>query len=119
FPIPPGTLVDLPDVLEIAISRIVNEEAMPFSVFAYLSPAHKTGNEVKPALIGNFSPYPPDSSGRIVLPTRSAFRQLQAAGLDPKTHDMELLLEIRRVHESRAWTSISVTVAPTWKHGPD
>jgi len=114
FPLDPETLASVPPVLAVTITKVVNPGETPFQVFVYLSCQPATGEkgrtEPQKILIGNFGLYPADRPASFLLRASPAFRKLKATS--PKPTDVRLVLEMKRIHETKPWTSIEVTVAP-------
>jgi hypothetical protein len=114
FPLDPETLASAPPVLALRITRVVNPGETPFQIFVYLSCQQGAGEkgrtEPEKILMGNFGLYPADSSAGFRLRASNAFRKLKAASSNPT--DVRLLLEMKRIHETRPWTPVAVVVAP-------
>lgn len=79
---------------------------MPVDFFVYLNDPN-TGDRKK--LIGNFALYPPDRGGKFLLNPQEAVRSYRTG---TRSEDARLVLEMKRVDESRPWTPIEVTVGP-------
>jgi hypothetical protein len=117
FPIGQETLASAPPILALTITKVVDpgQEAMGFFVYlSFRSSASSSGANNQPAsqkiLIGNFSLYPADRPGGFLLRASTAFNKLKAASSKPT--DVRLVLEMKRLHETKPWPSVAVTVAP-------
>lgn len=115
FPLDPETLASAPPILGVTITRVVNPGKTPFQVFVYLSYQSGAGRtEPEKIRIGNFGLYPPDRPAGFLLRSSQAFRKLKSLSSSPT--DVRLLLEMKRIHGTRPWTSVEVTVAaPEWR----
>jgi len=78
------------------------------SVFVYLSHAGKKGGERIP--VGSFSLYPPDQPGKFMLRASSALSKLGESGA--KSGTVQLILELKRVDQSKPWTAVELAVEP-------
>lgn len=113
FAIEPETLASAPAVLALSITKVVNPAKIPFGIFVYLSPAGEKGcPKSEKILVGNFSLYPPDHPAGFLLRASNAFRKLEAEGPRSRSSEVRLLLEMKRVRETKPWTPVEVTVAP-------
>lgn len=102
------------EVLEVAITRVVNPGMTPVEIYVYLSVAEKGKAEGSTSLIGNFSLYPPDQPGSFLLNAAPAVRQVSAASKTSEARG-RLVFEMKRVHETKDWTPIELHVAqPKW-----
>jgi hypothetical protein len=114
FLIPPEILSSPPPVLALNMTQVVNPAETPFQVFVYLScrPGSGAARQSKAVklLVGNVGLFPPDRPARFLLRASTAFRKLKAT--NPNPADVRLLLEMKRIHETKPWTRVEVTVAP-------
>jgi hypothetical protein len=104
--------------LEIPISRIANPEEMGFSVFVYLewTRPDSGGRAAEKVLLGNFTPYPADQPGVFMLRASKGFEKLKEMGANLNRDQVVLLLELKRIHPDKPWTSVQVTAAPArWR----
>ena len=114
FLLDPEMFASAPPVLAVRITRILNPSKIPLQVFVYLSyqtkAGGKRGTEPEKILIGNFDLYPADRPARFLLCASTAFRKLKTTS--PKPTDVQLLLQMKRLHETRTRTPVEVTLAP-------
>ena len=121
FPIAPEILASPPPVLALSIPLVINPEKTPFQVFVYLSyqPGLGAKHRVEPVkiLLGNVGLYPPDRPGGFLLRASTAFAKLNTAS--PQPAEVRLLLQMKRIHPTKPWTQVEVTVAPPkWEAEP-
>jgi hypothetical protein len=106
FPVSREILASDPTRLAIELTRVVNVAGMPVSFFVYLSdPKHRDRRK----LVGNFALYPPDRPGKFLLNPSEA---LHLYKVQTSSADAQLIIEMKRLHESQPWRPIEVTVAP-------
>ncbi|HUS12525.1 MAG TPA: hypothetical protein VMZ30_18800 [Pyrinomonadaceae bacterium] len=116
LPIKAGELTNNAEVLEVAITKVTNPRMTPLSISVYLSDSEEEKSEPKRHLIGNFSLYPPDQPGKFLLSAAPALRAVSRSDASDKERDLRLVFEMKRIDESRPWTSVEVTIAePTWR----
>jgi hypothetical protein len=117
FPVTPEILVSKPPVLFVSIAKVVNPERIGLEIFVYLSRTTKDNVKGQRTLVGNFSLYPPDKPGGFQLSTADAFRKLKTG--KSERGEVNVVVEMRRMHETGALTPIEVTVsAPEWRSKP-
>jgi hypothetical protein len=115
FPVDANVLASEPDVLEVAVTKVVNASRTAVTVFVYLANITKGGSEPEKTMIGNFSLYPADQPGTFLLNPAPAVRRLAAEKRAGET-DVRLVFELKRVDETAAWTPVEVTIAqPKWR----
>jgi len=114
FPVSPETLAKQPAIVEITISRVVNPAGTPLSVFVYLSHGGKKVPAAAERIpVGSFTLYPPDQPGKFMLRASSALSRLSASNAKPG--NVQLVLELKRVDESKPWTAVELTLeSPNW-----
>jgi hypothetical protein len=100
------------EILEVAITKVVNPGMTPVSIFVYLSNTEKGKAEDEPNLVGNFSLYPPDRTGKFLLSAAPALRNISAAGKTANPENVRLIFEMKRLDEARAWTPVELSIAP-------
>jgi hypothetical protein len=84
-------------------------------LFVYLS--YQATSGFQKILVGNVGFYPPDRPAGFLLRSSRAFAELKRSTTKPS--DVRLSLEIKRLHESKPWTQVEITVAPPeWKSEP-
>ena len=116
LPIKASELASDVEVLEVTITKVINPSMTPLSIFVYLSESEKGKSESKEHLVGNFSLYPPDQPGKFLLSAAPTLRKVQLSDGPAKGHDVRLVFELKRIHETSAWTPVEVTIAqPTWR----
>jgi hypothetical protein len=120
FSIDPKALAKSPAVLALRVTKVVNPErtGVGFSVYLSLAPAAGSGPEEQreKILIGSFSLYPPDRPAGFVFRASEAFRQLQATKIPSKSSEVQLLIEMRRLHDRNPWTPVEIVIAsPQWR----
>jgi hypothetical protein len=110
FAVSQDTLTSSPAVLALSFTRVVNPNKTPFLIFVYLSyrPGEKTDILHRRILLGNGSLYPPELPGGFRLRVSAAFAKLKAE----KATDVQLVLEMKRIHPGESWSQLKVTVAP-------
>lgn len=114
FPVAPEILASKPPILFVSITRVVNPGMTPFEIWVHLACEDKNGVSGPRVLVGNFSLYPPDKAGGFQLNTADAFRTLNGK----EYGEVRLVVEMRRIHETKPWTPIEVTVSPpVWRSG--
>jgi hypothetical protein len=114
FPVAPEILASKPPILFLSITRVVNPDMTPFEISVHLLPENKNGVSRPRVLVGNFSLYPPDKPGGFQLSAADAFRTLEYGGKEQT--EVRLLVEIQRIHETKPWTPIEVTISPpVWR----
>ena len=102
------------EVLEVAITKVVNPGMTPVEIYVSLFIAETDKSRSSTKLIGNFSLYPPDQPGSFLLNAAPALRQISSAAKDSK-REVRLVFEMKRVDETRPWTPIELQVAqPKW-----
>ncbi len=107
-------------LVQVPITRVVNTAQTPFSVFVYVEWRGRQPNSTSRKIsLGNFTVFPADQPGTYDVRVSDGFRQLRALGVNPEREEVVLLLEMRRVSEKNAWTTIEVTIAPLrWEENP-
>jgi hypothetical protein len=116
LPIKASELASDVEVLEVTITKVKNPGMTPLSIFVYLSDSEKGRSEPELHLVGNFSLYPPDQPGKFLLSAAPELRKLLLSDGFAKGHDVRLVFELKRIHETSAWTPVEVTIAqPTWR----
>lgn len=112
--IPPRILRNPLPILEVPVASVRNEKRTPFAIFVYLAWKHGQPGLSKrqKLLVGNFAVFPPDRPGRYTLRVSNAFRELSKNRKNLERLQLDLQLEIRRVHENRPWTSVEATIGP-------
>jgi hypothetical protein len=115
LPIKASELASDVEVLEVTITKVINPSLTPLSIFVYLSDSEKGKSRSKEHLVGNFSLYPPDQPGKFLLSAAPGLRKVLAEG-PAKGNDVRLVFEMKRIHETSAWTPVEVTIAqPAWR----
>ncbi|MBC8029112.1 MAG: hypothetical protein H7Z16_03295 [Pyrinomonadaceae bacterium] len=97
------------EILEVAITKVVNPGKTPVSIFVYLANTEKGKANGEPILVGNFSLYPPDRPGKFLLSAAPALRKVSATS---KGGNMVLEFEMKRLDEQKAWTPVELNIAP-------
>lgn len=115
LPVAANVLTSGSEVLEVAITKVVNPSRIPVVIFVYLSNTGKGKSEPEKILIGNFSLYPADQPGTFLLNPAPAVRKLSAEKSFGDT-DVRLVFEMNRLDETAAWTPVELTIAqPKWR----
>jgi hypothetical protein len=115
FPVEANVLTNDTEVLEVVITKVVNPSRTSVVMFVSLSNSVKGKSEPEKISIGNFSLYPADRPGTFLLNPAPALRKLSndKPSLNP---DVRLVIELKRIDETAAWTPVAVTVAqPKWR----
>lgn len=115
FPVDPQTVAAAPAVLALKVTNVVNPAGTAFQLFVSLTyqPA-VSPSATKKIPVGNVGFYPPDRPAGFLLRSSRAFGELKHSGARPD--NVRLSLEIKRLHESKPWTPVEITVAPPeWK----
>lgn len=108
FRVTPETLASRPVAVELQISKVLNPAGAPLSVFVYLSRGGKKAQSDGQRIpIGSFSLYPPDQPGKFMLRASTALSKL-----GPGRDDVQLVIELKRVDETKPWTNVELTVEP-------
>ena len=117
FPVAQQLLEDAP-VLEVSVTKVTNPAETPVAIFVYLAPGGKKEQpEPEKILVGNFSLYPPDRAGIFLLHASTAFTELRKKGWASGSKEVRLVLELKRLRETQAWTPLEITIgAPKWSH---
>ncbi len=117
FPVEKQLLINPPEILEVQITKVVNSAATPLNIFAYLTTVGEKGKpEPEKIVVGNFSLYPADRPGKFMLGPAAAFRKLNEMKTVSNTNELQLVLEMQRVDETRPWTALELTFAPpNWR----
>lgn len=117
FSVESELLANPPEILEVSITKVVNSAMMPLDIFVYLSIVAEKGKpNPEKTLVGNFSLYPSDRPGKFLLSPSTAFRQLSETKTPSKSNELRLVVELKRLDETRAWTPVEVTIAqPKWR----
>lgn len=103
------------EILEIAITKVVNPGMTPVEVHVSLSIAEKDESRMSVKQIGNFSLYPPDQPGSFILNAATVLRNFSSAARNPK-EEVRLVFEVKRVDETRGWTPLELHIAePKWR----
>ena len=110
-------LADAPPVLEVSVTKVINPAETPVAIFVYLTTAGKKKQpEPEKVLIGNFTLYPPDRPGNFLLRASTAFSDLRVKDWSSNSTEIRLMLELRRVSETRPWTPLQITISvPKWR----
>lgn len=104
------------EILEVAITKVVNPGMTPVSIFVYLSNSEKGKAEEESNLVGNFSLFPPDRPGKFLLSAGPALRKISAAAKTSKSENVRLVFEMKRMDETKAWTPVELMIAqPKWR----
>jgi hypothetical protein len=115
LPIKASELASDAEVLEVTITKVKNPGLTPLSIFVFLSHSENGKSEAELQVVGNFSLYPPDQPGKFLLGVSPELRKLLLAD-GFKGHDVRLVFELKRIHETSDWTPVEVTIAqPTWR----
>ncbi|HWN11267.1 MAG TPA: hypothetical protein VNO50_18670 [Pyrinomonadaceae bacterium] len=102
------------EVLEVAITKVVNQGMTPVEIHVFLVIAEKDKSRSSTKLIGNFSLYPPDQPGSFLLNAATALNQISSASRNSKA-DVRMVFEMKRVDETKTWTPIELQIAePKW-----
>jgi hypothetical protein len=113
-PIAAAMLKSGADVLEVAVTKVVNPSQTSVSVLVSFQVGEKA--EARQISIGSFSLYPPDQPGKFLLNAKTALREGAVADAIAKGQAVRLVFEMKRTHESKAWTAVELTIAePTWR----
>ena len=116
LPIKASELASDAEVLEVSITKVKNPGLTPLSIFVYLSHSENGKSEAELQVVGNFSLYPPDQPGKFLLSASPELRKLLLSDGFAKGHDVRLVFELKRIHETSDWTPVEVTIAqPTWR----
>jgi hypothetical protein len=121
FAVSPDTLVSTPPVVALSFPHVVNPANTAFSIFVYFSYRSSDSASEKPntppekVLVGNASLYPADRPGGFRLRASDAWAKLKAA----KATEVRLVVEIKRIHPTKPWTQVELSVAPPeWQGEP-
>jgi hypothetical protein len=106
FPIDRETVAGTPAVLRVSVTNVMNPARTPIGIYVYLSPA---GGGAERILVGNFALFPPDHPGGFMLGASKSWAELRSRGY---SGEVELRVELRRIHPEKPWSSVEVTVAP-------
>ena len=101
-------------VLEVPVVRISNPDKMSFSIFVYLEwcrPGEGPARNEK-ILVGNFTVFPPDRTGRYTVRTSTGFERLKTMGADLPRDQVVFLLEMKRTNPNKPWSTVVVEIAP-------
>jgi hypothetical protein len=116
-PVPASVPAGDSKVLEVVVTKVVNPNMTPVTIFVYLSDSKKDKPEPEQNPIGNFSLYPADRPGKFLLNAAPAINRASGSAATSKS-EMRLVFEMKRIHENKAWTSIEVTIGPPkWRAG--
>jgi hypothetical protein len=116
LPIKASELPSDAEVLEVSITKVKNPGMTPLSIFVYLSDSEKGKSEAELHVVGNFSLYPPDQPGKFLLSAAPELCKLLLSDGFAKGHEVRLVFELKRIHETSDWTPVEVTIAqPTWR----
>ena len=118
FAVAPETLKSAPSILALSITKVVNTGETAVGISVYLTPAGAKGHPLlDKVLLGNFSLYPPDHPAGFLMPCSSAFHRLALNGSLSKSTTIQLLIQMKRIHEEKPWTPVTITIAPPeWRH---
>ena len=104
------------EILEVSITKVVNPGMTPVSIFVYLANTEKGKADGEPTVVGNFSLYPPDRPGKFLLSVAPALRKVSSAAKSSQDAEVQLVFEMKRVDETKAWTTMELTIAqPKWR----
>jgi|ERR1022692_3130183 hypothetical protein len=111
------TLASAPPILALTITKVVNPAQTGLDISVYLSfqPPSSSAGAKEPGekvLIGNFSLYPPDHPAGFLLRASEAFSKLRAAGAVSRLSPVQLLIEMKRIHEGTPWTPVELVIGP-------
>jgi len=113
-PIAANVLKSGAEVLEVAITKVVNPSQTSVSVLVSFSVGEKA--EAEQTSVGSFSLYPPDQPGKFLLNAKTALREGAVTDAIAKGKAVRLVFEMKRIDESRAWTAVELTIAePAWR----
>ena len=117
FPVSAETLAARPAIVEVPISRVVNPSGIALEISVYLTEAGRAGKpEGERVVVGRFSLFPSDRPGKFLLDSSSALRKIGAAVGGEKEKALQLVIELKRVDESKPWTQVEITVEqPIWR----
>lgn len=103
------------EVLEVAITRVVNPKLTPIEIYVYLANNEKGKTQPVRHLVGNFSLYPPDQPGNFLLDAAPALRKISAEVASSKSDNVRLEFEMKRVDETKDWTPVELMIGqPKW-----
>jgi hypothetical protein len=117
FPVAPSTVAGAPRILNLRVSKVVNPDALPIVISAYLSPAgEQDQSNPRKILVGSFTVNSPDQPGNFILVASNAFRQMNAdAGSGAS--NVRLLLEMKLGEGATSGSQVAVTIAsPIWRN---
>jgi hypothetical protein len=112
FQVGRATLASAPPILRVSITNVVNPERTSVRVAVYLARAELGRPESRKIPIGNFTLYPAERPGTFLLPSSTAFRELQTEGPLTASSDVRLVLELERIRATKPWTHVELTIAP-------
>lgn len=115
FPVEANVLTSDPQVLEVAVTKVVNPSRTAVNIFVYLAKTPKGRSELEKQPIGNFSLYPADRPGIFLLDPAQAIEKL--CGENPsKDVGLRLMFELKQLDQTVAGSPLEVTIAqPTWR----
>ena len=103
------------EVLEVTVTKVVNPSRTPVAFFVYLSDHGDGKIEPENFVVGNFSLYPADRPGMFLLNPDSAIHKFSARKPSSEAN-ARLVIEMKRVDETKAWTPVEVTIEqPKWR----
>jgi len=113
-PVPANVPAEDSKILEVEVTKVVNPELTPVTIFVFLFDSKKDKPEPEQNPIGTFSLFPADRPGKFLLNVAAA--NIGPTGLDDSQAEMRLLFKMKRVHENKAWTPVEVTIGqPKWR----
>jgi hypothetical protein len=115
FPVEANVLTSDPEILEVAVTKVVNPSRTAIDVSVYLTKAVKGKSEPEQTLIGNFSLYPADQPGTFMLNPAPAIEKL--CGEKPAGDaEVRLVFDLKQLHETKLSTPLELTIAqPKWR----
>ena len=113
FMIAPEILVSRPSILALRVTKVVNPTQLGIHLLVYLSVELGSGRPSR-VLLGDLGFYPSDRPAGFLLRSSKAFAELKAKGTS--TNTARLSLELQRIHPSKPWTNVGITVdPPEWR----
>jgi hypothetical protein len=99
------------DVVEIAISKVVNPERIALTLTVYLDDKRGSSvTDVEKNVLGSFSLYPPDRPGKFLLPFPPSLNKL------PPSVKARMIFVLKRLDETKPWNKVEVEVSrPTFR----
>jgi hypothetical protein len=115
FPVEATILTSDPEILEVAVTKVVNPSRAAVNIFVYLANTPKAKSESEKQPVGNFSLYPADQPGKFLLNPAPAIEKL--CGDNPsKDVGLRLVFELKQLDQTAARPPLEVTIAePKWR----